>query len=107
MKKIFICSPYAGDIKKNTELAKIYAKYVIDKGYLPIAPHLYFTQFLNEETERDLGINLGLELLKECDEIWVFGDIISQGMRKELELFSANLYQFNNPLKQIKFIKEI
>ena len=46
------------------------------EGYLPIAPHLLFPQFLNEgiEEERRLGITMGMELLALCDEVWVFGE---------------------------------
>lgn len=55
-------------------------------GNLPIAPHLYFTQFLGEDNkERDLGILMGLELMELCDEVWVFGETISEGMRREIE----------------------
>jgi len=45
-----------------------------------------FPQFLKEEDpdERDLGIRLGLEQLVMCDELWVFGEEISQGMSKEI-----------------------
>ena len=30
-------------------------------------------------------MDMGLELLKLCDEVWVFGDKISEGMKKEIE----------------------
>lgn len=55
-------------------------------GVSPIVPHLLFPQFLKEEDpeERDLGIRLGLEQLAMCDELWVFGKEISQGMSKEI-----------------------
>jgi hypothetical protein len=53
------------------------------KGCLPIAPHVYFTRFLDEfvEVERALGIEAGLQLLELCDEVWVFniGDVNSDG----------------------------
>lgn len=87
MTKVFICSPYKGDVEKNIMAAKIYCRNAIDAGYLPIAPHLYFTRFLNDENkdERRLGIELGLELMRECHEVWVCGDVISEGMRDEIE----------------------
>ena len=55
-------------------------------GVSPIVPHLLFPQFLKEEDleERDLGIRLGLVQLAMCDELWVFGKEISQGMSKEI-----------------------
>ena len=84
---IFICSPYRGDITQNTENAKHYCKTVIKStGKIPIAPHLYFPQFLddNDTAERELGIRAGLKLMKDCEEVWVFGDDITDGMRREI-----------------------
>lgn len=86
MKKVFICSPYRGDIKTNTRRAKLAARIVVGCGYLPIVPHLYFPSFLDEsdEHERIEGIKLGIELMKSADEIWVAGTIITAGMAFEL-----------------------
>lgn len=86
-KKVYICSPLSGNIGENIEKAKKYCREVSLKGFLPIASRIYFTQFLddNKLEERNMGMVMGLELLKLCDEIWVFGDIISEGMKKEIE----------------------
>lgn len=91
MKKIFVCSPLRNkdpEIQEhNLEMAKIYCKRIAKMGHLPIAPHVYFTQFLTENSnkERELGINLGLELLKGCDELWALGEWNeSEGCDKEL-----------------------
>lgn len=88
MKKVFICSPYRGDIKTNTRRAKWVARIVVECGYLPIVPHLYFPTFLDEfdEHERIEGIKLGIELMKGVDEIWVVGTIITEGMAFELNV---------------------
>ncbi len=87
MKKVYICSPYRGDIPQNTENACRYCRYALLKGYLPVAPHLYFTRFLDDgiEAERRMGMFMGTELLKECAELWVFG-IPSEGMKEEIKL---------------------
>ena len=84
---IYVASAYAGDIKGNIEKAKRYCVHVINEGGIPIAPHLLFTQFLDDSvpSERRLGLDLGLELLKHCTEVWVFGDV-SRGMRQEIKL---------------------
>lgn len=64
-KKVFICSPFRGDMEGNARKAAVYSRMACDRGYLPIAPHLLFPQFLNEgiEAERQLGISMGMELL--------------------------------------------
>mgnify|MGYP002513697702 CR=1 FL=1 len=52
----------------------------------------------DKKEERELGLSAGLSLLWFCDELWVFGDKISQGMQKEIK-FCENL---NIPIKYIK-----
>lgn len=85
MKLIYVCSPYSGDIEKNVELAKKYSRYVVETGNAPITPHLYLPSFVSEERERELAFKINMEILSACDEMWVFGDRISKGMRIELE----------------------
>lgn len=89
---VYICSPYAGDIEKNTELAKRYCKKAINKGYAPIAPHLFYPQFLedNKIGEREIGIRCGLTLLKKSQEMWVFGNKYSSGMKREIDFAKRN-----------------
>ena len=82
---VYICSPYAGDIEGNTAKAKRYCRWATDKGCIAIAPHLYFPQFMSEETEREEALHSGIVLLGKCEEVWVFGDRISSGMRAEIE----------------------
>ena len=85
MKKVFVCSPYRGNIPDNTRRAALYCKLAVKAGLLPIAPHLYFTRFFNEadEDERNLGIAMGIELMQLCDEMWVFGKP-TEGMKREI-----------------------
>lgn len=49
MIKVYICSPYRADtpegIQANERKAKQYCKIACKAGYIPIAPHLYFTRF--------------------------------------------------------------
>lgn len=84
---IYICSPYAGDIQKNTDAARRYSKFAVDSGTIPFAPHLLFPQFLNEhdDYERELGIIMGLAILSKCAEVWVFGVQLSPGMWREVK----------------------
>lgn len=87
MKKIYVVSPYAGDVERNVANAIAYCKYVMKKGYMPLASHLYFTQMTNDDIpeERRAGLDMGLELLSMCDEVWVFYENrISSGMAGEI-----------------------
>ena len=47
-KKVFICSPFRGDMEGNSKKAAAYSRMACEQGFLPIAPHLLFPQFLNE-----------------------------------------------------------
>ena len=89
MKKVYICSALRGDIENNIKEAQEYCRWaMLECGVLPIAPHIYFTQFLddNNEEERSLGMKAGLELLKDCQELWHFGDSVTQGMVEEINV---------------------
>ena len=89
MKKVFVCSPYAGDIDLNAKMAAEYCRIEMIQGNVPFAPHLHNTRFLNESNplDREMGIRLGLEMLKICDELHVYGDRISNGMAREIAVW--------------------
>ena len=84
---VYICSPYAGDVEGNTAAARRYSRFAVEAGYIPIAPHLLFPQFLddNKSKERELGLFFGNAILSKCAEMWVFGDRISEGMEAEIK----------------------
>ena len=86
MKKAFICSAYSGDVENNTERARRYCLTAIDHGYAPFAPHLLYPQFLCDESraDRNAGIQCGLEFLRCCDIMLVFG-AVTAGMHGEIE----------------------
>ena len=87
MKLIYICSPFRGDTAANTEAAQRYCRDAYEKNCIPVAPHLYLPQFLNDDEpkERDLALRIGLRLIDYCSEVWVHGDRISDGMRGEID----------------------
>lgn len=82
---VYICSPYAGDIVGNTYRARAFSRFAVEKKYIPIAPHLLCPQYINEETERWLGLKMGIVFMGKCEEIWVFGDVVSEGMAAEID----------------------
>ena len=72
-RKIFVCSPYRptsqdekcrkDELEANIRRAKMACRILSTLGFLPLAPHLYFTQFLKDEEkqERNTGIQLGMQ----------------------------------------------
>lgn len=86
---IYICSPLRGDIERNIRKAQTYCREAVEFGVIPLAPHIYFTQFLDDRIphERKIGMELGNEILKKCKEVWVYGiQNPSEGMKAEIEL---------------------
>ena len=84
---VYICSPYScGDKDDNVENAKRYSRFAVDNQYLPITPHIYFTQFMNDyvKAERKTAIHMNFVLMSKCSELWVFGEVISKGMKAEI-----------------------
>jgi len=88
LKLVYICSPLRGAIEENIKKAHRYCEYAAGCGVIPLAPHTIFTAYLQDTIpeQRAQGLKMGLELLKRCDEIWVCGDEISQGMQGEIDL---------------------
>jgi hypothetical protein len=87
MKKVYICSPLGGDVHANLERAKEYAKYALKCGAAPVVPHFYALLLDDAESEqRRLGMKAGQALLWFCDEVWVFTETRSPGMKDELAL---------------------
>lgn len=87
MKLIYMASPYAGDIEKNTEFAKRACRHVMNEGHAFFAPHLLYPQLLNDANpqERQTGLAMGLAVLPRCDELWCYGEHISHGMLLEIQ----------------------
>lgn len=94
--RIYICSPLRSKAKTqelaekqmedNLDRAKTACKLVADLGAVPICSHLFCTQFLDDSitSERKQGMALGLEMLKDADELWCFSEFISEGMLAEI-----------------------
>ena len=86
---IFICSPYRGDVEANTQNARCYCRFALKQDgqtpCIPFAPHLLFTQFLDDSIarEREEGLSMGMEILALCDELWAFGQP-TMGMAQEI-----------------------
>lgn len=91
-KLAYVCSPYRGNIIKrirNVWYARKMTKQAIIEGYIPITPHLFLTQVLNDRKpiERAKGLALGKSILKACEVVLVgekYG--ISEGMKAEISM---------------------
>ena len=103
MKRVFICSRFAGDVNQNIERARNLCRRAVAQDCAPFAPHLLYPQFMDDTRpeERETGIACGLEFMAECDEVWAYvGDGVSDGMRHEL----AHAHRLGKPIIELKEI---
>ena len=84
---VYVCSPLSGDVDGNMEKARQYCRFALEAGSIPLAPHLMFPQFMNDDDpeERELAIFMDIVLMGKCSEVWVFGETISEGMQIEID----------------------
>ncbi len=98
---IYICSQMRGlppytkaKYNKNLKKAADYCRTVAAEGHTPVAPHLFFTGFLDDQNPdgRAEGMRMGMEFMEKCEEVWVFGaeEGISEGMKAEIERAGEN-----------------
>jgi len=87
MKLVYICSPYAGEVERNIRFAQEACRYAISQNCAPVAVHLLYPQLLDDMVpkERKIGIQMGLRILINCEELWLCGSHISTGMLYELK----------------------
>lgn len=106
--KVYVCTPHRPvsenpvqrrwEMEANRERVIKACKLLTLCGYMPMAPHAYFTQFLSDDDpeEREEGMQLGIEWLSMCDELWTFGDRISEGMQTEIDFAKENFIKIRN-----------
>ena len=106
---VYICSPLSGDVDRNQENARRYCRHAVDSGYIPLAPHIYFPQFMNDNSpkERNLSMFMDIVLLSKCSALWVFGDTISKGMAMEIskaQRKGQTIRYFTTDLKEVQAV---
>lgn len=81
---VYICHPFAGDIDGNKAAVLEIARKAVAAGVLPVAPHLYLPQLLDEATDRRRALELCERLIDGCDELRIHGNVRSPGMEAEI-----------------------
>lgn len=92
---VYVCAPYKGatmrEREQNVQNARMYAFHVLRHGGIPYAAHLAVCGFLDDSlpAERQAGIAVDHAMMELCDECWVFGNVVSPGMKGEIDAFLA------------------
>ena len=83
---IYISHPYGGKRENIGEIEEIVTGLLIEYPHITFVSPVHTFGFLYDKVDYDMGINYCLELLKNCDEMWVFGDYMcSKGCNIEIE----------------------
>lgn len=105
---VFICSPYTGDVERNVEKAKQYSRFaVVERGAIAFAPHLLLPLYLSDDDpkERELALFMNIIFLGKCNELWVFGEYISYGMKREIDkamLRNMKIRYFTEDMEEVR-----
>ena len=104
---VYICSPYAGNVEQNVNMARVYSRFAVKNTCIPLAPHLLYPQFMDDGSpaERELALFMGLVLLTKCEQVCVFGGVISAGMAAEIakaEKKKIPVRYFTEELEEVK-----
>ena len=87
-KVVFVGHPVSGDISGNIKKILNICKQIHNEHIIPCVPYLVPLQYLNDAIleDRELGIVANLECFRRgfIDEVWLFGDHISEGMKREI-----------------------
>ena len=84
-KKVYICAPLPFTEDDMTQI-KRYTAYALACGTAPVVPHFYI---LCQQTSKHKALDAiqaaSKSLLWYCDEVWVFGEQITENMSEELK----------------------
>ncbi|MEA5359784.1 hypothetical protein VA596_09565 [Amycolatopsis sp., V23-08] len=70
-------------------------QYVFEQGAVPLNPFRVFDYFLGDRVGRDDVRGGNRRLIEACDEVWIFGDTLADGVLIEI----AQATQSNKPVK--------
>ena len=86
MKRVYIAHPFQGKEENKVKIVEM-CKAVANMGYLPVSPvHAFSFLDDNKPAERKLALKLCQELVKVCDQLWVFGEWEnSEGCKMEVQ----------------------
>ena len=93
MRRVFVASPYAGDIKRNELYVLRCIADCLRRGEAPYAPHAIYPRVLDDgdPEQRELGISAGLVWLDGAHALAVYTDYgESRGMKAEIDYALAS-----------------
>ena len=97
MKRVYVCAELGE--KENLEHMKEYSRYVLMRGAAPVVPHFYLLCLDDSDPkEREIKLAARLNLLWICDEAWIFGSTVTEGMKAEIQFCKS----LNIPIRVVQ-----
>ena len=84
-------------------------EFVFNQGAVPVNPFRLYEYFLGDRVDRDLIRQANNNLMRKCDELWVFGETIADGVLFEI-LYAKKLkmpVKYYTVDSRVDFIKEV
>jgi hypothetical protein len=101
---------FAAFSKRNFFWRDHIVKFVLEHGRVPISAFVMFGYFLADTLSRDLLIDANNDLVRRCDELWIFGEI-SDGVKAEIDLAKSlskqvKFFSINPNIRDIREVEE-
>ena len=88
-RRVYICAPFDGRDTRSHEKLWWYCKFALEHGCIPVAPDMYYPEFMHSEFsehQKELARRFALKDVSICREIWVFGDKLTPDIKKKLQV---------------------
>lgn len=85
LKRIYVCHPFAYESGGDMSRLQVICQLLDSSGYIPLAPQLYLHDPPHGAASQAQRGAVCKEMLYLCDEVRVYGDIMSHRMKAEIE----------------------
>jgi len=88
-KMVFVAHPISGDVENNCRRVLEICRQIHTKEVIPVFPRFTWSQYLGdspEDKELAIAVNEAYFRSGAVDELWVYGDELSEGMIREIRL---------------------
>jgi hypothetical protein len=88
-KMVFVAHPMSGDIRGNTRKVVAICRQIHTEDVIPVFPSFTWRKYLTK-SNRDIALAVAVNKAyfhrDLIDEVWLFGDHLTAGMRREIRL---------------------
>lgn len=91
---VYLCNSDAGDTEQ-------YCRFALEQGQIPLSPLSLIASVSDEE----LKTCIRSVLIGKCNELWVFGDTVTAGMKAEIDVAKRRrqpIRYFDNCMNEVK-----